>query len=203
MTLKINQLRDCRSVFTAVAAAFVFSAGPGTLASDKADVIYPQMDEVVVQATSGEVLAFGPFRSRGSRRVTLASEHAVQADNVEDANFTDITDQIHAELGTEFGMRYVLHGPPHQSTRVKAVITFPGDGIVIRGGQRYRQSTERFTVKYNRPSLYGYGFDEPGEMVPGEWTFEIYTRGRLVVRRSFHVRLRQSGGLNRLRMDPD
>ena len=65
MTLKINQLRDCRSVFTAVAAAFVFSAGPGTLASEKADVIYPQMDEVVVQATSGEVLAFGPFRQRG------------------------------------------------------------------------------------------------------------------------------------------
>ena len=195
MTLLRKMLQSSRSLLAALTAlflllpqAFATEQGAAKPAPDAS------MEEVVVQATSGEVLAFGPFRSRGSRRVSLGSEYAVQADNVEDANFTDITDQIPAELGGEFGMRYVVHGPEHQSTRVKAVIHFPGDGIVVHGGQRYRKSTERFNIKYNRPALYGYGFDEPGEMVPGEWKFEIYSRGRLVVRCSFHVTLPDESG---------
>lgn len=151
------------------------------------------MEEVIVRATSGEVLAYGTFRSKGAQRVSTSSDSAVTADNVRDANFVDITNQIVARAGTEFGIRYLLHGPPHGATVVEAVIHFPDKGIVLAGGQTYRKSTERFRVKYNEPNLYGYGFDEPGELVPGEWTFEIFAGGRLAVRRTFHVRLPEEG----------
>ena len=152
-------------------------------------VAHEHMEEVVVRATSGEVLAYGPFRSKGAQRASGATEYAVIAENVRDANFVDINDQIVARPGEEFGIRYKLHGPPHAATMVEAVIHFPRKGIMLSGGQRYKKSTERFKVRYNEAKLYGYGYDEPGEMVPGEWTFEIFAAGRLAVSRTFHVRL--------------
>jgi hypothetical protein len=56
---------------------------------------------------------------------------------------------------------------------------------------RFRDFTNRIPmqilVSIGKGHLHGYGFDEKWEMLPGEWTFEVWYKKARLVKRSFTV----------------
>lgn len=100
------------------------------------------------------------------------------------------TDRIEACMGVEFGYRLDLTGltPGATVTFDKVVSTPPlrkPDGRVTTG------YTREFPVEVPGDGVLvayeGYGFDYDYELVPGEWTIEIWMSGKKLASRTFTV----------------
>lgn len=145
-----------------------------------------------MKVTAANVIAYGKFESKNDRKLSDATSDAPRADAITGAYFTDITKDIDAKLGDSFGLRFILHGPRSRTAHLKAVIHFPEGGLVSPRGRVYETSTEYFDVPHGKEAMYGYGFDEPWELVPGEWTFEIWNYGHKIIERQFNVTVNQA-----------
>ncbi|MCB1693138.1 MAG: DUF3859 domain-containing protein, partial [Pseudomonadales bacterium] len=134
-------------------------------------------------------VAFGIFDSRpGSGTRLASSSRRPAADDVDDVRFTEFTSDIPAKLGTDFGIQYVINTMPKGAPlRVTNVIRFPGEGIKRPNGRVWKESREDREVKVGIRDFYGYGFDRPWEIVPGEWEFEVWCNGARIIRKTFNV----------------
>ncbi len=145
-------------------------------------------DEVVVRAA--EITAFGVFEETGKRFVRGYDRKEPGTNSLERVRFTDYETSITGRIGTSFGIEYVIHSTPRgKPFRVTAVITYPPDGLIAPDGTVYHQSEEPVTIRLGEKSFYGFGFDQPWEIVPGKWIFQIKHGPAVLVQRTFTVSL--------------
>ena len=136
-------------------------------------------DDVVVRAV--ELTAFGTFADYGKQFERGYSESGPGTESLEYVRFADITNQIPGTLGTNFGIQYIIHSTPKgRPFRVTGVILYPGNGLVTPDGHVYQSSQESMEIKIGEKSFYGFGFDHPWEIVPGDWKFQI-RRGEAIL----------------------
>ncbi len=135
-----------------------------------------------------EIVGYGIYTAREKVRVQPSTADAPGADGVKGVTFTEYTTEIPAVLGTSFGIQYLINSSPKGGgMKVTCVILFPDAGLVDPRGRIYKKSTETITSRIGRKSLYGYGFDEPWELVPGEWVFQIWHKGARLAQKKFTV----------------
>lgn len=86
-------------------------------------------------------------------------------------------------LGVRFGFRYSLIGSP-QGVEVPVLIVtiFPAPGLHNpKTGQVFHRDEYLSTKLLGGISYTDYGFDEPWELVPGLWTFQVWYQNRMLV----------------------
>ena len=95
-----------------------------------------------------------------------------------------------AEQGINFGFQYSVNSTPKgKPIRIRSIIRFPEPGLVSPRGKVYKESVEHKEVKIGHRSLHGYGFDEPWEIVLGEWVFEVWYNKARLIRKTFTIEL--------------
>ncbi len=142
--------------------------------------------EVVIRAA--ELTAFGVFEEYGKRFERGYSKSGPGTDSLKYVRFVDYNDMIPGELGISFGIQYVIHSSPRgKPFRVTGVITYPGDGLVTPTGAVYKDSEEDMEIRLGEKNFYGFGFDEPWEIIPGEWLFQIKHKETVLAQKTLIV----------------
>lgn len=145
-----------------------------------------QSADLEISAT--QIVGYGVFEAASVRRDRSISSSAIGRDDVRGVQFIEYTSDIPAVLGKNFGFQYIINSQPAGSkVDVTHVIKFPSPGLVRPGGQVFEVSREERTARLGHETLHGYGFDVEWEIVPGEWTFEVWHNDALIVRKSFNV----------------
>lgn len=141
-----------------------------------------------LQVSAVELVGYGIFEASPTQRRAPFRATAPAADGVENVYFVDFTTEIPAELGTGFGVQYVINSTPKGGEiDVVNVIRFPGEGLQPPNGRTYTESREHRRIKVGYRDFYGYGFDRPWEMIPGEWVFEVWHHNARLLRKKFTV----------------
>jgi hypothetical protein len=102
---------------------------------------------------------------------------------------TDSTD-VAAKPGTQFGIEFRIDGEPRDdSVTLYLTLIFPPQGIhnPNTGTRMYAARIAFPNMKIGAPCLVGYGFDNEWEIVPGEWTEQIWYQDRMLAERKFTV----------------
>jgi Domain of unknown function (DUF3859) len=132
---------------------------------------------------SCEILDFGLIERYGNESSVRGGDTATGTyTRVQRADFPeDSTSLIPATLGIDFGVARSFKNIP-KSGIVELVISHPA--IVTPDGRRLTKS-----VIPTSPTAFGnsYRFDQPYEVVPGEWTFEFFYEGVRLCGKAFHV----------------
>ncbi len=151
-------------------------------------LIVSQMSHAEVVVRAAEITAFGVFTEYGKQFERGYNAAGPGTDSVEYVRFVDFSSTIPGELGTSFGIQYVIHSTPKgKPFKVKAVIIYPGEGLVTPAGDVYKTSSEKMTIKLGEKNFYGFGFDEAWEIIPGEWIFQIHHNDALLAQKKLTV----------------
>jgi hypothetical protein len=136
-----------------------------------------------------EVIQSGLYTASIARRDSAPGTPTGKASIVDSPSFYSDETRVPAQLGIRFGFQYRLIGsPPGQEARLRGVWHIPAPGITNPvSGNTYRQSTRDFTASIGDTRIHGYGFDQPWEIVEGEWILEIWHNERLLASRTFRV----------------
>ncbi len=145
-------------------------------------------DEEELHISVAEIHGYGIFEASSSRRYSGSSRKTLAIDTVSGIRFINKTTEIPGRAGTNFGFQYSLNSTPRgQKVAIKSIIRFPEPGLQHPNGRVYQKSVENKYIRFGEPSLHGYGFDESWEIVPGEWSFEIWHGEARLIRKTFHV----------------
>ncbi|MBM3622638.1 MAG: DUF3859 domain-containing protein [Alphaproteobacteria bacterium] len=172
-------MRSRRWLFGALAAlaalAMVFVAGGASAQVGKLDRL--------------EVIQSGLYSANVARRDSSPGTPTGKASIVDKPSFYSDESRVPAQLGVRFGFQYRLIGSPQgREARLRGVWHIPAPGITNPvSGNIYRQSARDFTALIGDTQIHGYGFDQPWEIVEGEWVLEIWHNERLLASRSFVV----------------
>lgn len=135
-----------------------------------------------------EIVGYGIFTARSVERDRRSTASSPAKDTVEGVHFVEFTNDIPGKLGIGFGFQYIINtSPKGGSIDVTTVIIFPEGGLVDPRGRVYERSSEKQQVPIGRKIFYGYGFDEPWEIVPGEWIFQVWHRKAKIAQKKFTV----------------
>jgi hypothetical protein len=138
-----------------------------------------------------EILEAGLYTARLTGRTTAApggSGGVIRAAN--DVRFLTDATAVTAGTGMGIGVRFRTVGRATSAVaRLRSVWKIPSPGIVNpTNGNTYRTSVVDFTAAIGVEDTRGYGFDAPWEVVPGEWTLQIFQGDRLLLEQTFQVR---------------
>lgn len=85
------------------------------------------------------------------------------------------TRRIPGELGMRFGYQFEVVGYPQGAeTTLRFVTRFPRPMRNPNTGRSARTTEQMRRTYVGETSYRGYRFDEPWEIIPGDWTFEIW-----------------------------
>jgi hypothetical protein len=99
------------------------------------------------------------------------------------------TNEIPAEMGVRFGMRYIVRGAPiGEKVKIKNVTILPSSGLKDprTGKVRYKNQYTSIIVIGKR-SYREYLFEEEWEAVPGKWTFQLWHADQKLAEKTFTV----------------
>ncbi|XOV88561.1 MAG: DUF3859 domain-containing protein [Pseudomonadota bacterium] len=151
-------------------------------------ILSPALGASDLQIRAAEITGYGIFEAASSQRQTGFSARAPAADAVKGVRFVEFTNTIPAALGTNFGFQYIINSSPRGAEmNVTNIIRFPGEGLKRPGGRSWTESRENRKIRIGHRDFYGYAFDEPWEMVPGEWVFEVWHNNARLIRKTFTV----------------
>ena len=98
------------------------------------------------------------------------------------------TQTVPAQLGVLFGFRYKITGiPAGAPVRVREVTFYPPGGAHPPGKDVSAGVQVDLAVPIDVVRGKYYSFDEPWELIPGTWTFEVWSGDRKLVEQSFTV----------------
>ena len=135
-----------------------------------------------------DIVEFGIYRTTLLRRDPSATTAHGTLGVVGDYELVERTDTVCPRLGLSFGVEYVLVGRTEgRVVTIDWVTRFPRGGVTRPSGERFTESRYSTFKVVGERSYRDYTFDEPWEMVPGEWTLEFYHRGRKLGEKRFTV----------------
>lgn len=141
-----------------------------------------------LQVRAAEIVGYGICEIGTSHRDVGFTRLAPPGDIVQGVRFVEFTHEIPAELGTSFGLEYVVNSTPRGAEMdVTTVIRFPEEGMQQPGGRLYKESREHHKIELGKEQFYGYRFDENWELVPGEWVFEVWHNDARLIRKAFTI----------------
>jgi hypothetical protein len=99
------------------------------------------------------------------------------------------TTTIPARLGLEFGFRYIVVGEPAGTEVTLDIVTvYPAQGLRDPNSRKsVHESRYQRTKKIGDTVYLGYGLENPWEIEPGIWTFQIWYDNRKLADQSFTV----------------
>ena len=137
-----------------------------------------------------EVIQSGLYTANVARRDSAPGTPTGKASLIDGPSFYSDSARVPAQLGIRFGFQYRLIGsPPGREARLRGVWRKPEPGITNPvNGNTYRESVRDFSASIGDTQIHGYGFDQPWEIVEGEWILEIWHNERLLASRTFVVK---------------
>jgi hypothetical protein len=98
--------------------------------------------------------------------------------------------EVVGQVGTQFGIEFRIDGSPvAEGVTLHLVLNFPPQGLRNPNtGDMMRTVKIAFpNLKIGALCLFGYGFDNSWEIVPGVWTEQIWYQDRMLAERTFTV----------------
>ncbi len=100
------------------------------------------------------------------------------------------TTRVPARLGTKFGIKYVIQGVPKGDlVMLREVWRFPEEGLKNPGtGKTSREQAQGMVMEVTGHEIFaGWALLYEWELVPGVWTYELWSGDRLILSQSFDV----------------
>jgi len=134
------------------------------------------------------IIDYGEYvvrREVGTLDPGLGAKTLTPVATVDDPRFVNRTSRIEARLCRRFGIRFEAPNlDPVLTTRVTIRVTHPA--LVRPDGQSGEVDTWQSPIN-REPSMAGYHFEKPWELVPGTWTFAVLFGDRVLAEHSFEV----------------
>ena len=109
---------------------------------------------------------------------------------LDDWHFVSDSTDVDGKAGTQFGIEFRVDGAPEgDNVTVYLTLTFPPQGIRNPNtGETLHKTTIAFpNAKIGARCLIGYGFDSAWEIVPGQWSLQVWYQNRMLAERIFTV----------------
>jgi len=146
--------------------------------------------------TDVEIIDFGILSAQLDR--TIEDKTLVQGAHhtIKSGRVLKSTTDISAKKGLKFGIRYIIKGFPIGSpVKISFVVLYPEPGLTNPvTGKTERQGMVSMVKKIGKVTTTGYLFNQDWEMVPGQWTFQIWHAGRKLAEKSFLVNASSPSG---------
>jgi hypothetical protein len=109
--------------------------------------------------------------------------------SVKNATKIEDTTTVHARIGLEFGIQYVIVGSPKGAqVPIRIVNVYPKQGLRNPKTHKTIRGVEIVRNKIIGDVIYaGYAFENEWEIVPGMWKFELWNKNRKLAEQSFTV----------------
>lgn len=141
------------------------------------------------QAQRIEVYEFGTYVASGSSYTHPPSHQGIKIEGHDGYTHLETTRTVAARIGARFGFRYRVEGtPPGLYAPLKMVWKFPPPGIV--GGDPahpVQLEVVEFEAASNDNYVITMSLEAPSDLVPGIWTFEIWSGDQKLTEQNFEV----------------
>ncbi len=135
-----------------------------------------------------ELQAYGLMEPAEVELAWEQSDKYPRVDHIKGVRFTRNTQRITANPKTTFGISYTANSSqPGANLDIVHKLIFPAGGLQDPAGRRYDTAIEELTIRSGMPVIYGYGFDEDWERVPGEWVFQVWYHDARILQKTFTV----------------
>jgi hypothetical protein len=141
------------------------------------------------QVKSVEVYEFGTYAASGAHYTHPPSAQGIKIEGHDGYTHLETTRTIAARIGARFGFRYRVTGTtPGVYAPLKMVWRFPPPGIV---GADPAHPVELEVVEFDATSNDNYvitmSLESTSDLVPGIWTFEIWSGDKKLAEQKFEV----------------
>ena len=135
-----------------------------------------------------EVFQWGIFEVNGRLAPSNPPDEVEQRLDTSEFTHVRTTRVIPGRIGTEFCFRFRTVGDLAVRTPLRIVTTFPPSGIIGRVSRMRIESEERdVSVLAGFPGIWCWGFDDPLDIVLGEWRIELMAGSRKLAEQTFTV----------------
>ncbi|MBE7495022.1 MAG: DUF3859 domain-containing protein [Verrucomicrobiaceae bacterium] len=133
-----------------------------------------------VTVTGAEVTEAGTY--------TILKSFAVPGAAQEERSFilTEATTNVPARLGTCFGFRYTVRGTPAKAPVVLTIIAEHPPFKNPKTGKTETKTKHELQASIG-PSLTSHVLEQPGELVPGKFKFEVWHQDKKLCEQSFTI----------------
>ena len=117
------------------------------------------------------------------------SEHIPERQRVPGAKHLETARTIIAQIGTQFGFRYRLVGTPSGAPLpIRIVAKFPAPGVMGKNNPKpvLQDDYYEFAV-IGREDFLTWTFEKRTDLVPGIWSFEIWSGNRKLADEKFNI----------------
>ena len=144
-----------------------------------------------VTITEVQIVEFGTFHKTPSNALMPApGTIGGMANAVSEVTLIEKTTDIHASVGTSFGLRIKVAGEPGGSVvELTAKCIHPKVSDPTSGRSSTVETWNIYPVigRDGLSGYVGYTFDDPWELVPGKWTIQIFDQFTLLAEKTFDI----------------
>lgn len=97
------------------------------------------------------------------------------------------TDRIPGRVGVHFGFRFQVDGSPQLAVIPLRVRVLHPAFTNPSTGRSWKTDEWDAPGNIGIPRFTGWAFDEPYEVVPGEWTIQVLMKGRVIAKKKFRI----------------
>jgi len=138
-----------------------------------------------------QIVEFGTFHKTPSNALMLAPNSITGMSHaVSEATLIEKTTDIHASIGTSFGLRIKIAGEPNGAVvELTAKCIHPKLSDPTSGRTSTVETWNTYPVigRGGSSGYVGFTFDSPWELVPGKWTIQIFDQFTLLAEKTFDV----------------
>lgn len=134
-----------------------------------------------------DVTEYGTYTAKGEQ--TYVDAKGIKHHTVSKMVHDVATRTIPLRRDTIFGFRYTVIGSP-KGARVplRIVVIYPAPGLAKPGSpEPIMRDEEPVTRTVGADSIASYGLEEPWELLPGDWTLEIWSGDHKMASQTFTV----------------
>ena len=176
-----------------LAAALAFSAAcpvaPAS-AAQSARAKAKKTEPAAPKVTGVKVLEFGIYTSTVVQRIHASSVADGIKDRATDFKLVRKSTLVDARLGTSIGMKYILRGTPKDGRVTIEVGVLHPPMVNPQTHETMTRSSAHFERVIGQPEHAVWSFDTQADLVPGDYTIEIVSEGKVLAQKVFRVRIR-------------
>jgi hypothetical protein len=123
-------------------------------------------------------------------RAAQPSAEGVSHTVVDSIKLAAQTHEIPLQKGVSFGFRYVIVGAPSGApVSLRKVVIYPPPGAHKPGSSAPLTTTGWNDIRpVGSEGFVLYSLDDDWEVIPGEWTLEVWVSGRKLASQTFHLK---------------
>ena len=140
-----------------------------------------------VTVTGAELVEYGVYRTRGLKFEMPPNTKARHFAEVADIKVYKKTDVISAALGTTFGITYTITGTPPKAEVNGVVEVVHPPTTNSKTGKTSTVEKGKFQASIGVSTYSDINLDQPGDVVPGQWTFRLIYESKVLLEKSFQI----------------